>query len=188
MVWLSSHHPELNPSSRVQQCPTSKFDNLKTHFNPNLVALLFLYPPFDHALMLLLFLLLTFFGCLVYNDILVSGRGDSFFIRTHFEYEKETPQSLAFSRGDIFKVVDTLYDGKLGNWLAVRVGKDKQLLEKGIIPNKSRYSWPPASAFLWVYNAYKCLFFRGLKVSLFFIIQPLKSPFKCLSRIVTVWL
>ncbi|XP_033476110.2 tight junction protein ZO-2b isoform X2 [Epinephelus lanceolatus] len=74
----------------------------------------------------------------VYNDILVSGRGDSFFIRTHFEYEKETPQSLAFSRGDIFKVVDTLYDGKLGNWLAIRVGKDKQLLEKGIIPNKSR--------------------------------------------------
>ncbi|XP_055360678.1 tight junction protein ZO-2-like isoform X1 [Betta splendens] len=74
----------------------------------------------------------------VYNDILVSGRGDSFFIRTHFEYEKETPQSLAFSRGDIFKVVDTLYDGKLGNWLAVRVDKDKQLLEKGIIPNKSR--------------------------------------------------
>uniref|UniRef100_A0A3B4U2M2 Tight junction protein 2b (zona occludens 2) n=1 Tax=Seriola dumerili TaxID=41447 RepID=A0A3B4U2M2_SERDU len=74
----------------------------------------------------------------VYNDILLSGRGDSFFIRTHFEYEKETPQSLAFSRGDIFKVVDTLYDGKLGNWLAIRVGKDKQLLEKGIIPNKSR--------------------------------------------------
>uniref|UniRef100_A0A7N6B160 Tight junction protein 2b (zona occludens 2) n=1 Tax=Anabas testudineus TaxID=64144 RepID=A0A7N6B160_ANATE len=74
----------------------------------------------------------------VYNDILVSGRGDSFFIRTHFEYEKETPQSLAFTRGDIFKVVDTLYDGKLGNWLAVRVDKDKHLLEKGIIPNKSR--------------------------------------------------
>lgn len=79
-----------------------------------------------------------FFGWLVYNDILVSGRGDSFFIRTHFEYEKETPQSLAFTRGDIFKVVDTLYDGKLGNWLAIRVGKDNQLLEKGIIPNKSR--------------------------------------------------
>nr|XP_057927369.1 tight junction protein ZO-2-like isoform X3 [Doryrhamphus excisus] len=74
----------------------------------------------------------------VYNDILVSGRGDSFFIRTHFDFEKEIPQSLSFSRGGIFKVVDTLYDGKLGNWLAVRVGKDKQLLEKGIIPNKSR--------------------------------------------------
>ncbi|KAM9394009.1 tight junction protein 2-like [Pholidichthys leucotaenia] len=74
----------------------------------------------------------------VYEEILSSGRGDSFFIRTHFEYEKETPQCLAFSRGSIFKVVDTLYDGKLGNWLAVRVGKDKQLLEKGIIPSKSR--------------------------------------------------
>lgn len=75
---------------------------------------------------------------LVYEDIMVSGRGDSFFIRTHFEYEKELPQCLAFSRGEMFKVVDTLYDGKLGNWLAVRLGKDSQLQEKGIVPNKSR--------------------------------------------------
>uniref|UniRef100_A0A671MZL1 Tight junction protein 2b (zona occludens 2) n=1 Tax=Sinocyclocheilus anshuiensis TaxID=1608454 RepID=A0A671MZL1_9TELE len=74
----------------------------------------------------------------VYEDILVSGRGDSFFIRTHFEFEKELPHCLAFSRGEIFKVVDTLYDGKLGNWLAIRLGKDSQLLEKGIIPSKSR--------------------------------------------------
>ncbi len=75
---------------------------------------------------------------LVYKDILESGRGDSFFIRTHFEYEKELPQSLTFSKGEIFKVVDTLYDGKLGNWLAIRMDKDNQLLEKGIIPSKSR--------------------------------------------------
>ncbi|XP_064798896.1 tight junction protein ZO-2-like isoform X3 [Oncorhynchus masou masou] len=74
----------------------------------------------------------------VYMDILASGRGDSFFIRTHFEYEKEVPQSLPFFRGEIFKVTDTLYDGKLGNWLASRTDKDNQLLEKGIIPNKSR--------------------------------------------------
>ncbi|XP_070780822.1 tight junction protein ZO-2a [Enoplosus armatus] len=74
----------------------------------------------------------------VYKDILASGRGDSFFIRTHFEYEKEAPQSLPFARGEIFKVTDTLYDGKLGNWLAIRSDKDNQLLEKGIIPNKSR--------------------------------------------------
>ncbi|KAG5841254.1 hypothetical protein ANANG_G00197590 [Anguilla anguilla] len=54
---------------------------------------------------------------------------------------------LAQSKSDVYKdiltsggrlVVDTLYDGKLGSWLAVRVGKDNQLLEKGIIPNKSR--------------------------------------------------
>ena len=75
----------------------------------------------------------------VYKDILTSGRGDSFFIRTHFEYEKEAPQSLAFSRGQIFKVTDTLYDGKLGNWLAIRTDKENQLLEKGVIPNKSRW-------------------------------------------------
>lgn len=74
----------------------------------------------------------------VYEDILESGRGDSFYIRTHFEYEKETPQSLPFSRGEIFKVTDTLFDGKLGNWLAIRNDKDNQLLEKGVIPNKSR--------------------------------------------------
>uniref|UniRef100_H3CDB5 Tight junction protein 2a (zona occludens 2) n=1 Tax=Tetraodon nigroviridis TaxID=99883 RepID=H3CDB5_TETNG len=74
----------------------------------------------------------------VYEDILASGRGDSFYIRTHFEYEKEAPQSLPFTRGEIFKVTDTLYDGKLGNWLAIRCDSDSQLLEKGIIPNKSR--------------------------------------------------
>ncbi|XP_047228085.1 tight junction protein ZO-2a isoform X3 [Girardinichthys multiradiatus] len=74
----------------------------------------------------------------VYEDVLASGRGDSFFIRTHFEYEKEAPQSLPFTRGDIFKVTDTLYDGKLGHWLAIRTDKDNHLLEKGIIPNKSR--------------------------------------------------
>uniref|UniRef100_A0A8C2VRV3 Tight junction protein 2 n=1 Tax=Chinchilla lanigera TaxID=34839 RepID=A0A8C2VRV3_CHILA len=71
----------------------------------------------------------------VYRDILACGRGDSFFIRAHFECEKETPQSLAFTHGEVFRVVDTLYDGKLGHWLAVRIGNE---LEKGLIPNKSR--------------------------------------------------
>ena len=75
----------------------------------------------------------------VYRDILACGRGDSFFIRSHFECEKETPQSLAFTRGEVFRVVDTLYDGKLGHWLAVRIGNE---LEKGLIPNKSRYLRP----------------------------------------------
>uniref|UniRef100_A0A6I8NEL8 Tight junction protein 2 n=1 Tax=Ornithorhynchus anatinus TaxID=9258 RepID=A0A6I8NEL8_ORNAN len=71
----------------------------------------------------------------VYREILACGRGDSFFIRSHFECERESPQSLAFTRGEIFRVVDTLYDGKLGNWLAVRIGNE---LEKGLIPNRSR--------------------------------------------------
>ncbi|XP_069619766.1 tight junction protein ZO-2 isoform X3 [Ranitomeya imitator] len=71
----------------------------------------------------------------VYKNILACGRGDSFFIRTHFEYEKEGPQFLAFTRGEIFRVVDTLYDGKLGSWLSVRIANE---LEKGLIPSKSR--------------------------------------------------
>ncbi|XP_018411149.1 PREDICTED: tight junction protein ZO-2-like isoform X1 [Nanorana parkeri] len=71
----------------------------------------------------------------VYKNILACGRGDSFFIRTHFEYEKEAQQFLAFTRGEIFRVVDTLYDGKLGSWLSVRIADE---LEKGLIPSKSR--------------------------------------------------
>ncbi|XP_077331098.1 tight junction protein 2 isoform X3 [Lithobates pipiens] len=71
----------------------------------------------------------------VYKNILACGRGDSFFIRTHFEYEKEAQQFLGFTRGEIFRVVDTLYDGKLGSWLAVRIANE---LEKGLIPSKSR--------------------------------------------------
>ncbi|XP_017344415.2 tight junction protein ZO-2a isoform X1 [Ictalurus punctatus] len=74
----------------------------------------------------------------VYKDIVESGRGDNFYIRTHFEHEKDSPQSLSFSRGDIFKVIDTLYDGKLGSWLAIRTDRDNQLQEKGLIPSKSR--------------------------------------------------
>ncbi|KAF7700735.1 tight junction protein ZO-2a [Silurus meridionalis] len=74
----------------------------------------------------------------VYKDIVASGRGDNFYIRTHFEHEKDSPQSLSFSRGDIFKVVDTLYDGKLGSWLAIRTDQDNQLQERGVIPSKSR--------------------------------------------------
>lgn len=71
----------------------------------------------------------------VYKNILACGRGDSFFIRTHFEYEKESQQFLGFTRGEIFRVVDTLYDGKLGSWLSVRIANE---LEKGLIPSKSR--------------------------------------------------
>ncbi|XP_072570120.1 tight junction protein 2-like isoform X2 [Paramormyrops kingsleyae] len=74
----------------------------------------------------------------VYQEIIDSDRGDLFYIRTHFEFEKDSPHSLAFSRGEIFKVMDTLYNGKLGNWLAIRLGRDNEPLDRGIIPSKSR--------------------------------------------------
>lgn len=67
-----------------------------------------------------------------------SDVGDSFYIRTHFEYEKESPYGLSFNKGEVFRVVDTLYNGKLGSWLAIRIGKNHQEVERGIIPNKNR--------------------------------------------------
>uniref|UniRef100_A0A8B9W2M0 Tight junction protein 3 n=1 Tax=Anas zonorhyncha TaxID=75864 RepID=A0A8B9W2M0_9AVES len=74
----------------------------------------------------------------IFRKMISSNVGDSFYIRTHFDYEKDTPSGLSFARGDIFHVLDTIYRGKLGNWLAVRVGRDLQEQDKGIIPNQSR--------------------------------------------------
>uniref|UniRef100_A0A665WM71 Zona occludens protein 1 n=1 Tax=Echeneis naucrates TaxID=173247 RepID=A0A665WM71_ECHNA len=74
----------------------------------------------------------------VYRRIVESDVGDSFYIRTHFEYEKESLYGLSFNKGEVFRVVDTLYNGKLGSWLAIRIGKNHQEVERGIIPNKNR--------------------------------------------------
>nr|XP_033812599.1 tight junction protein ZO-3 isoform X2 [Geotrypetes seraphini]XP_033812600.1 tight junction protein ZO-3 isoform X2 [Geotrypetes seraphini] len=74
----------------------------------------------------------------IYRKMVKSNVGDSFHIRTHFDYEADTPSGLSFTRGEVFHVVDTMYRGKLGSWLAVRMGKDLQELKKGIIPNISR--------------------------------------------------
>uniref|UniRef100_A0A669QTR4 Tight junction protein 3 n=1 Tax=Phasianus colchicus TaxID=9054 RepID=A0A669QTR4_PHACC len=74
----------------------------------------------------------------IYRKMISSNVRDSFYIRTHFDYEKDTPSGLSFVRGDVFHVLDTMYRGKLGSWLAVRMGRDLQEQEKGIIPNQSR--------------------------------------------------
>ncbi|XP_035748893.1 tight junction protein ZO-3 [Egretta garzetta] len=74
----------------------------------------------------------------IYRKMISSNVGDSFYIRTHFDFEKDTPSGLSFTRGDVFHVLDTMYRGRLGSWLAVRVGKDLQEQDKGVIPNRSR--------------------------------------------------
>uniref|UniRef100_A0A4W4HG19 Tight junction protein 3 n=1 Tax=Electrophorus electricus TaxID=8005 RepID=A0A4W4HG19_ELEEL len=73
-----------------------------------------------------------------YKKIMKSSLGDSFYIRTHFDHEQESPRSLNFTRGEVFRVVDTMYHGKLGTWLAIRMGSNLHELEKGTIPNQSR--------------------------------------------------
>uniref|UniRef100_A0A670K470 Tight junction protein 3 n=1 Tax=Podarcis muralis TaxID=64176 RepID=A0A670K470_PODMU len=74
----------------------------------------------------------------IYRKMVKSNVGDSFYIRTHFDFEKDAPSALSFTRGEVFHVVDTMYRGKVGSWLAMRMGKDLQELDKGIIPNRNR--------------------------------------------------
>uniref|UniRef100_A0A672Z6I5 Tight junction protein ZO-3-like n=1 Tax=Sphaeramia orbicularis TaxID=375764 RepID=A0A672Z6I5_9TELE len=74
----------------------------------------------------------------LYKKIIKSNLGDNFYIRTHFDHEAEGPVGLSFTRGEVFRVVDTMHRGKLGNWLAIRMGNDLHELDKGTIPNQAR--------------------------------------------------
>ncbi|XP_076134886.1 tight junction protein ZO-3 [Alosa pseudoharengus] len=74
----------------------------------------------------------------IYRKIMKSNIGDSFYIRTHFDHEAEGNIGLSFTRGEVFRVLDTMHRGKLGNWLAVRMGNDLHEMDKGTIPNQTR--------------------------------------------------
>ncbi|XP_077462742.1 tight junction protein ZO-3 isoform X1 [Stigmatopora argus] len=74
----------------------------------------------------------------IYKKILKSNLGDNFYIRTHYDHETDHPIGLNFTRGVVFRVVDTMHRGKLGNWLAIRMGNDLHELDKGTIPNQTR--------------------------------------------------
>ncbi|XP_041648232.1 tight junction protein ZO-3 isoform X2 [Cheilinus undulatus] len=74
----------------------------------------------------------------LYKKIMKSNLADNFYIRTHFDHEADSPIGLSFTRGEVFRVVDTMHRGKLGNWLAVRMGNDLHEMDKGTIPNQAR--------------------------------------------------
>ncbi|XP_031724213.1 tight junction protein ZO-3 isoform X2 [Anarrhichthys ocellatus] len=74
----------------------------------------------------------------IYKKIIKSNLADNFYIRTHFDHEAEGPIGLSFTRGEVFRVVDTMHRGKLGNWLASRMGNDLHEMDKGTIPNQAR--------------------------------------------------
>ncbi|XP_056615015.1 tight junction protein ZO-3 isoform X1 [Triplophysa dalaica] len=74
----------------------------------------------------------------IYRKITKSSLGDSFYIRTHFDHVAENTHDLSFTRGEVFRVLDTMHRGKLGTWLAVRMGNDLHELDKGTIPNQNR--------------------------------------------------
>ncbi|KAJ8915042.1 hypothetical protein NQ315_016017 [Exocentrus adspersus] len=73
-----------------------------------------------------------------YDSIVASQKGDSFYIKTHFHYENPAKGEMSFKSGDIFHVIDTLYNGVVGCWQVFRIGRNNQEVQKGIIPNKSR--------------------------------------------------
>lgn len=74
----------------------------------------------------------------IYKKIIKSNLADNFYIRTHFDHEAEGPIGLSFTRGEVFRVVDTMHRGKLGHWLASRMGNDLHEMDKGTIPNQAR--------------------------------------------------
>lgn len=73
-----------------------------------------------------------------YDNIVASQKGDSFYIKTHFHYENPAKGEMTFRSGDIFHVIDTLYNGVVGCWQVYRIGRNNQEVQKGIIPNKAR--------------------------------------------------
>lgn len=58
--------------------------------------------------------------------------------RTHFSHESTGKGELSFRKGEVFHVVDTLYNGKPGSWLVYRLGRNGQEIQRGVIPNSSR--------------------------------------------------
>ena len=80
-----------------------------------------------------------------YDQIVQLQRGDSFYIRAHFNYDHNDKGEMTFKKSDVFHVVDTLHNGVVGSWQAFRMdpflsglGRAAEQVQKGVIPNKSR--------------------------------------------------
>lgn len=73
-----------------------------------------------------------------YDNVIQNQRGDSFHIKTHFHYDTPSKGETAFKAGDVFRVVDTLYNGVVGSWQVVKIGRGGQETVRGVIPNKAR--------------------------------------------------
>ncbi|XP_071942456.1 tight junction protein 1-like isoform X2 [Antedon mediterranea] len=72
------------------------------------------------------------------DDVMKSGKGDDFYVRTHFNYESQGAEQITFFKNNIFRVIDTMYEGMVGWWYALKIGVDEREEARGIIPNNSR--------------------------------------------------
>ncbi|MBN3309729.1 HMHA1 protein, partial [Amia calva] len=122
----------VQPNSQAHQQGMKEGDQILQNMNPNVMSKTKL------GFLKICFRLETQNKMDIYRKVLQSNLGDSFYIRTHFDQEAEGPSGLSFTRGEVFRVVDTMHCGKLGTWLAVRMGNDLHELDKGTIPNLSR--------------------------------------------------
>ena len=58
--------------------------------------------------------------------------------RTHFNYDQTERGEMEFEKSEVFHVVDTLHNGVVGSWQALRVSGDRTKVHRGVIPNKAR--------------------------------------------------
>lgn len=49
--------------------------------------------------------------------------GDSFYVRSHFNYSPKNSNELTFKINDIMHITDTLHNGIIGQWVANKIGK-----------------------------------------------------------------
>ncbi|KAI6241188.1 hypothetical protein M3Y99_00342000 [Aphelenchoides fujianensis] len=66
--------------------------------------------------------------------------GDSFYIRTHFAYQRKSRLELSFAPGDIFHCTDSLFNGTVGYWHVTKVysaseAEIRPAEASGVIPN-----------------------------------------------------
>ncbi|XP_077993020.1 tight junction protein ZO-1-like isoform X2 [Glandiceps talaboti] len=75
---------------------------------------------------------------LAFDKIIEHGGGDNIHVRSHFHYEKASKDELTFKNNDILRVRDTLFNGVVGSWQAIKLNRNNMEIEKGVIPNKNR--------------------------------------------------
>ncbi|OQV26205.1 Tight junction protein ZO-1 [Hypsibius exemplaris] len=73
-----------------------------------------------------------------FDYIIGNQIGDSFYIRTHFNYDPDNKTDLAFQCGDTFRVNDTLHTGSVGSWSVTKIGPNKVESLRGNVPSASR--------------------------------------------------
>ena len=72
----------------------------------------------------------------VYKSVIDSGgMGDSFHVRSNFEYKPLRNGEMCVTPGDIFAVRDTLPGGRFGFWKATKINAGPHDQQNGLIPN-----------------------------------------------------